>query len=80
METLRRAQNDINTKLHAYDEAYLHDFYSLVGLEPNKMSYEMGWHVDNKLELHFSSVIADKGPYQGKPILVVDYPTIPLRA
>lgn len=77
MEDLRRAQNDINTQLHANDTATVTDFYQLVGLEPNGTSGDMGWTVDSKLELHFDSVIPDKGPYKGMPVLVVNFATVP---
>lgn len=69
METLRRAENDINAQMFRDNEANLNDFYHLVGLEPTSTSSRTGWNVDKMLKLQFSSVISP----DGQPCLAFEY-------
>lgn len=63
METLRRAQNDINQQLFSQDYATLDDFYYIVGLSPTTGSSQKGWRVGKPLELTFTAVMTeDKRP------------------
>lgn len=63
METIRRAQNDLNAILLSRDEATLSDFYHMIGL-PNTVSASVyGWTSDKLLELEWSTAIStDKRP------------------
>lgn len=69
METLKKAQNDINAKLHRELYATLSDFYEMVGLEQTTMSDETGWSADKQLELYFSAALAEGG----KPCISFEY-------
>lgn len=73
METLKKAQNDLNYQVLNNLYASLSDFYDLIGLERTKFSDDMGWNSDRLLELKFSTVLADD-----KPCLVMDYHVVPL--
>jgi len=75
VETLRKAQNDINYKILASNYATLHEFYSLIGLPSTLYSSEVGWNNDNMLELEFTTVLSE----EGKPCLSVNYKTYPIR-
>jgi len=69
METLRKAQNDVNSL--ALKDLYvaLNEFYDLVGLPPTSNSDVTGWNFERNMELMFSTVL---GP-SNEPCLVFDY-------
>jgi hypothetical protein len=69
MESLRKAQNDINSKILKHDSAYLADFYDLVGIPNTTHSWEMGWDTNRPMELEISAILADNG----KPCLAFEY-------
>jgi Family of unknown function (DUF6353) len=69
METLRRAQNDINAKLYREMYASLNDFYYLVGLSYTENSGEVGWNSDRQLELYFSTVLSE----DNRPCITISY-------
>lgn len=69
MESLRRAQNDINAKLLREMYCSLSDFYYLVGLPYTSHSSDVGWNSDKLLELSYSTVMAQ----DGRPCLAIEY-------
>jgi hypothetical protein len=73
MESLRKAENDINRQILHSDYATVTDFYNLIGLAPTAVSDELGWNTDKGLELSFSSVISE----DGKPCLSFDFGHLP---
>lgn len=75
METLRKAQNDINEQITHDHYASLTDFYERVGLPATQVSEEVGWNLDKFLELHFSTTLSSKG----EPCLVVNFEVSPAR-
>lgn len=76
MESLKKAQNDVNHSiLTSGSSASLTDFYNAAGLPATSYSDEVGWNLDNLLDLKFSTVLTD----DGKPCLAIDYKHIPIR-
>jgi hypothetical protein len=73
IESLRKAQNDINEQILAIDYALLNDFYEKIGLQRTELGDDFGWNHENRLELEFSSVLHD-----GKPILAIGYRNNPI--
>jgi len=69
METLRKAVNDLNSKLLRQDYASMEEFYYLIGLEPTDYSSDVGWNSDKLMELEFSPVLAE----DGRPCLAFSY-------
>lgn len=69
MESLRKAQNDINARLFRDDHASASDLYILLGLPYTSHSSYIGWTSDRLLELQFSTVLAD----DGRPCLAFEY-------
>jgi hypothetical protein len=71
MQTLRSVANDINRQL--IDDSYvrLSEWYDRLGLPETKMSGELGWTLDQPLDLKFSTQLADGNG--GVPVLVVDF-------
>lgn len=68
MESLRKAQNDINAKIVSERYVTLNDFYYLLSLPYTSESGRMGWE-DNQLKLNFYTVLSDKG----QPVLAFEY-------
>ncbi len=63
MESLRKAQNDLNAYLMRHDRATISHFYDLIGLPHTSYSWDVGWTSDKLLELDFSTVLSeDKKP------------------
>jgi hypothetical protein len=75
METLKKAQNDLNYMVLNHYYASQSDFYDLIGLDRTKVSDEVGWNSDKLLELTFSTVLSD----DDRPCMVVDYQVAPIR-
>lgn len=75
METIRKAQNDLNYQLFAVGSQSLNDFYDLIGLPWIKVGDKLGWNIgvghDDPLEIRFTSTLDDKG----RPVLVLNYDT-----
>ena len=75
METIKRAENEINKRLR--DEMYepLNDFYYEIGLEPTSIGDDIGWNInrDGYLDITYASKIATNG----KPCLVIQYQVAP---
>lgn len=78
METLRKAQNDINAQILHSDYATVSDFYDYVnaeGLDHTSVSGELGWNTDKLLEIEFSSVL-----YKDKtPCISINFARVPIR-
>lgn len=69
MESLRKAQNDINARLLRDDHASASDLYILLGLPYTSHSSYIGWTSDRLLEMQFSTALAD----DGRPCITFEY-------
>lgn len=79
METLRRAQNDVNEQVLQNGSASLFDFYKAIGLAPTKYSHEIGWNStwtpSHCCDLKFSAVLSE----DGRPCIAIDHLFVPVR-
>lgn len=69
METLKKAENNLNAMLLRQDTASLAEWYHLIGLGPTTNDDDLGWHSDKLMELNFSTVLSE----DGRPCLAFDY-------
>lgn len=69
METLRKAENELNAKILAHDYASFNDFYYMVGLASTSASSQLGWRSNKLMKLEFSTVLTE----DGRPCLAFDY-------
>jgi hypothetical protein len=70
MESLRRAENDINARLLRQDEVTLNTFYRLIHLPSTQFSGDAGWTIhDDQMHLVFSSVLTP----DNEPCLAFEY-------
>lgn len=75
METIRRAENEINHQILHQGYASLNDFYHEVGLPRTSLSEELGWNTDQLLEIKVSATLSQ----DDRPCLAIDYNTQPYR-
>lgn len=69
METLRKAQNDINARVISQLYVTLDEFYDILGLDHTTASNNKGWNSDRMMELVFTTVLAPNGD----PCLAFEY-------
>lgn len=69
IETLRKAENEINAELVNQVRATLSDLYYILGLPNTTNADNIGWDSDKLLKLEFTSVLSP----DGKPCLAFDY-------
>lgn len=74
MHLVKAAQNEINAYLIPNNYATLTDFYNLLGLQRTQESGEIGWCLENPLDLDFTAEVADGGT---RPVLVMEYSNRP---
>lgn len=60
VESIRKAQNDLNAMLLNEMYASVNDFYGMLGLSGNAMGDEFGWNSDKLLEVEFSSALTEE--------------------
>lgn len=75
METIRKAQNDVNALCIQHMYASLNDFWMRVGLETLPHGDSLGWTVDVPLDLMISPRLSESG---GKPCIAVDFRKTPV--
>jgi Family of unknown function (DUF6353) len=74
IETIRRSENLINQQIVGGNMyASLNEFYSLLGLDSTTVGEELGWNLDNFIELIFTSHLAQ----DGRPCLAITYKRLP---
>lgn len=69
METLRKAQNDINVAIVNGVYITLGEFYDLIGLPYTSTSNRIGWDSNKLMELEFSTILSEGG----EPCLAFEY-------
>lgn len=75
IETIKKAQNELNANLVFNMYASQNDFYELIGLPPASIGEELGWRVENMLEIRFSTALSS----DGRPCLSLEYDRQPIR-
>lgn len=75
MEEVKKAVNDTNYQLIQEMYASLGDFQRRVGLPMTDTSEEVGWTVDEKLDVDFAGTISD----DQRPCIAISYRVAPVR-
>lgn len=75
VEKIRKAENDITKRIIHDSYASVSDFYELLGIEPTRLSNELGWTLDHELDIRFDSALTK----ENKPVLSVTYRIEPVR-
>lgn len=74
MHLVKAAQNRINASLITEQYATLSDFYDDLGLKRTQESSEVGWSLENPMDLDFTSALADG---DSRPVIVMEYSNLP---
>lgn len=74
IETIKRAENAVNYEIINHSYASLASFYDEIGLPATQSSQEVGWNLDNILNVTYSATIATNG----KPCIVIDFVVAPI--
>lgn len=69
MESLRKAENDLNWEILNDGYASLSDWWHLIGVDGTSESDELGWNTDTKFEVEYSTALTDAN----KPCIVVTF-------
>ena len=69
LETIRKAENELNKRLLGQAFMDLNSFYEILNLEPIPLGDDLGWLPDNLLDLKIAAKVAD----DGTPCIVLDY-------
>lgn len=69
METLKKAENKVNSIAIRERYVTLDEFYDLVGLDHTSVSDKIGWTSDKIMELEFSTILSRNG----EPCIAFDY-------
>lgn len=75
MESLRKAQNDVNAQVIHDGYATVADYYDMLGIPQTEASTEVGWNTDKLLELRFTGTLASGK----KPCISVTFVPTPTR-
>lgn len=75
VEKINRAVNEINKQLIYEGYASQNEFYSKLNLPPTTQGEDMGWRVDDMLEIKFTAHLTPND----KAVLAIEYYTQPIR-
>ena len=73
---VKRAQNEINERMLKsafYGYASLNDFYDEIGLEPTSQGDDLGWNLDELMDVSFGAGLTK----DDKPCIVLNYSVAP---
>lgn len=74
VELIRRAENEANAQMLTGDMwLSLNEWYDFIGVEHAAIGDELGWNIENRIELSFSSHLAP----DGTPCLAIAYKKLP---
>ena len=73
IEQVRRAENELNRRILTDMCATLNEFFELLGLESTALGEELGWNIENTVEVVYTSHLAS----DGHPCLALGYVRLP---
>lgn len=69
VEEIKKAENAVNYDIVNHDSASLSKFYDEIGLPPTPYSDSVGWDIDNRCDVKFSTVMS----IDDRPCISVDF-------
>jgi hypothetical protein len=69
VEEIKKAENSVNYEIVNHDSASLSKFYDEIGLPPTPYSDSVGWDIDNRCEVQFSTVMS----VDDRPCISIDF-------
>lgn len=74
IEAIKAAENKVNHEILNQNAVSLGTFYDHVGLAPTALDDQLGWNLDNLLDVSYSATIADNG----QPCISISFRTEPV--
>lgn len=74
IETIKAAENKTNFEIIHYDSSSLSHFFEEIGLAPTDYSDMVGWNVNNRMEVKFSTTMSE----DNRPCLVIGFTYMPV--
>ena len=74
MEEIKRAENAVNYELVHFMNCSLSHFYDEIGLPPTQYTDTVGWNLNNKMEVKFSTVMST----DNRPCLAIEFSKPPM--
>jgi hypothetical protein len=74
MEEIKRAENSVNYELIHFMSCSLSHFYDEIGLPPTAYTDSVGWNMNNKMEVKFSTVMST----DNRPCIAIEFSRPPL--
>jgi hypothetical protein len=74
IEAIKAAENKINHEILNQNAVSLGTFYDELGLQPTALDDQLGWNLDNLLDVAYSAVLADNG----QPCISIGFRTEPI--
>ncbi len=72
VEKIKRAELEAKEELYNHNSVSLSEFHSKIGLKETSYTRDVGWNIDNAIEVIFNSTIAD-----GRPCVTIDFAVLP---
>lgn len=69
IEKIKQAENTLNYEIANHDEVSLSRFYDEIGLKPTPFSDTIGWNIDRRPTLQFSTVMSP----DDRPCIAIDF-------
>lgn len=69
VEEIKRAENKINHQLVNFMSASLSEFYDEIGLPSTPYTESVGWNMNNRMEVQFSTVMSS----DDRPCIAIDF-------
>ena len=76
VETIRRAENDVNSQIITYDYASQNDYYDALGLAHVASGDDVGWRHGHMVNIYFSAVMTEEA--HPRPCLAVSHTNFPI--
>ena len=73
IETIKAAENKVNYSIIQDDYCSLSFFFDEIGLRPTTYSDMVGWNVNNRMEVKFTTTMSD----DNRPCLVIGFTHVP---
>jgi len=73
IESIKAAENKVNYEIIHFDSCSLSFFFDEIGLRPTDYSDLVGWNVDNRMEINFTTTMSE----DNRPCLVIGFNKMP---
>lgn len=74
IEKIKHAENNVNYSILQDDSCGLSYFFDEIGLKPTTYTDQVGWNINTRMEVRFSTTMTD----DGRPCLVLGFINLPV--